>query len=315
VLRWERPIAKIYYPKTVVSHLKNILIGVGFAMLWASASTATKFGIQVADPLIIANVRFMIAGLLMLAFVYATSKNATPRGQEWKYLGIFALLNTTIYLGAFVLSMREVAAGIGSLSTATGPLFVIVISALWQKRSLRWFEIVGVMLGISGAALATWPLIQGQVATPKGLLILMTGIVSVSAASVYYSSVSWRLSTLSVNGWQVFIGGILLAPFTLFFADWSGTQWNAQFWLSVGWLIIPVSVISLQLWFYLLRQDAVSASFWLFLCPIFGFTYAHLLLNEPLSWHTFVGTLLVILGLYVGQKEKFSINKTARQQR
>ena len=94
----------------------------------------------------------------------------------------------------------------------------------------------------------------------------------------------------------------MLLPFTIYFADWQNTRWDAQFWGSVGWLIIPVSVISLQLWFYLLRLDAVRASMWLFLCPVFGFTYSSFFLGEPLSWHTFVGTALVVAGLYVAQR-------------
>jgi probable blue pigment (indigoidine) exporter len=288
--------------------LKNIIIGLFFAALWASASVATKFGIRSADPLILANVRFLIAGGLMLGFAYLVQgrKNPLPKGKEWGQLLIFAFLNTTLYLSAFVISMREVAAGIGSLSTATGPLFVIIISAFWLQRRLRWYEAVGVVLGLSGAAMATWPLLQNSYASARGLSILMAGIVAVSAASVYYSKVKWQLSNLLINGWQVMLGGLMLLPFTLYFADWQRAQWDIQFWASVAWLIIPVSVISLQLWFYLLRLDAVKASLWLFLCPIFGFTYSNLLLNEPLSWHTFAGTALVISGLYVAQRDKFS---------
>lgn len=287
--------------------MKSIFIGILFAALWASASVATKIGIRSADPLILANVRFLVAGSLMLLFAYTLfpSKNSLPRGREWRQLIVFSLLNTTLYLSAFVISMREVAAGIGSLSTATGPLFVIILSAIWLQRKLKWWEATGVVLGLAGATLATWPLLQESYATGRGLLILMAGIVSVSVASVYYTSIEWRLSNLVINGWQVLLGGLMLFPFTVYFADWQHTHWNSQFWASVGWLIVPVSVVSLQLWFYLLRQDAVKASLWLFLCPIFGFTFSSVLLNEPLSWHTFAGTALVVLGLYVAQREKF----------
>ena len=287
--------------------MKPILIGILFAALWASASAATKFGIRSADPLILANVRFLVAGplLLLISVLFFSKSVLWPRRFEWPQLLIFALLNTTIYLGAFVISMREVSAGIGSLSTATGPLFVLVLSAFWLKRKLKNEEIFGVVLGLSGAALATFPLLQNSQATFKGLAILMAGIVSVSAASVYYARVKWELGTLALNGWQVLIGGFLLLPFTVYFADWPQTHWDVQFWLSVSWLIVPVSIGALQLWFYLLRQDPVRASLWLFLCPIFGFTYSSILLNEPLSWHTFVGTILVVLGLYVAQREKF----------
>lgn len=287
--------------------LRQILTGIAFAALWASASTATKFGIRTADPLILANVRFLLAGafLLLLSVLFFRKSTFWPRAFEWPQLFIFALLNTTVYLGAFVLSMREVAAGIGSLATATGPLFVVLLSAIWLGRRLKNEEMLGVALGFFGAALATFPLLQNSYATTRGLLILMAGILSVSVASVYYARVQWQLSSLALNGWQVLIGGFLLAPFTLYFADWQHTKWDIKFWYSVSWLIIPVSVGALQLWFYLLRQDAVRASLWLFLCPIFGFTYAHILLGEPLSWHTFVGTMLVISGLYVAQRKKF----------
>lgn len=287
--------------------MKNILIGILFAALWASASVATKIGIRSADPLVLANVRFLLAGGLMLGFAYlvSPSKNPLPHGREWGRLFIFSLFNTTLYLSAFVISMREVSAGIGSLSTAIGPLFVIVLSAVWLQRQLKWFEAVGVALGLSGAALATWPLLQDSHATVRGLLILIAGIVSVSGASVYYARLEWRLPNLVFNGWQVLLGGLTLLPFTLYFADWQHTHFDLPFWFSVGWLIIPVSVVSLQLWFYLLRQDAVKASLWMFLCPIFGFAYSSLFLNEPLSWHTFVGTALVVGGLYAAQREKF----------
>ncbi|TAF01665.1 MAG: EamA family transporter, partial [Runella slithyformis] len=46
--------------------MKQILTGIAFAALWASASAATKFGIRTADPLILANVRFLVAGSLLL---------------------------------------------------------------------------------------------------------------------------------------------------------------------------------------------------------------------------------------------------------
>lgn len=287
--------------------MKNILIGILFAALWASASVATKIGIRSADPLVLANVRFLLAGGLMLGFAYIVipTKSPLPRGKEWGRLFIFSLFNTTFYLSAFVISMREVSAGIGSLSTAIGPLFVIVLSAVWLQRRLKWFEAIGVTLGLSGAALATWPLLQDSHATVRGLLILIAGIVSVSGASVYYARLDWRLPNLVINGWQVLLGGLTLLPFTIYFADWQHTHLDAQFWFSVGWLIIPVSVVSLQLWFYLLRQDAVKASLWMFLCPIFGFAYSSLFLNEPLSWHTFAGTALVVGGLYAAQREKF----------
>jgi drug/metabolite transporter (DMT)-like permease len=279
--------------------------GLLYAALWASASVATKYGVQSVHPFILANARFFIAGIGMLLFVYGIQRpqNAWPRGKQWGQLTLFALLNTTIYLGAFVLALKQVSAGIGSLSTATNPLFITLLSALWLRRMPRWTELGGLLLGLVGVGIATYPLLQNSYATLEGLLILLVGMVSVSAATVYYARVDWQLPTLVINGWQVLIGGLLLLPFTLAFADFSSAQYDARFWLSVFWLIIPVSVAALQLWFFLVRLDPVRAALWLFLCPIFGFVYAYFLLDEPITLYTLVGTGLVICGLWLGRKE------------
>jgi drug/metabolite transporter (DMT)-like permease len=287
--------------------MRQLLPGILFAMLWASASVATKIGIRSADPLVLATVRFLIAGPLMLAYAYRRpASSAWPRGAEWRHLLVFSILNTTVYLGAFVLALREVSAGIGSLSTATSPLFITFFSALWLKRPLRWYEGAGIVLGLVGVGLATYPLLATSYATVRGLLILLVGMVSVSLATVYYARVAWRLPTLAINGWQVLFGGLALLPVTLLWANTSATRLDSQFWGGVLWLVFPVSVAALQLWFYLVRQDAVRASLWLFLCPIFGFVYASLLLGEPVSWFTFAGTALVLGGLYLAQRNKFS---------
>lgn len=280
------------------------LAGLLFSALWASASVATKFGVQSVHPLILANVRFFIAGMGMLLFAYGVqrTRNAWPRGAEWRHLTIFALLNTTIYLGAFVLALKQVSAGIGSLSTATNPLFITLLSAIWLRRRPRLNEVGGLLLGLTGVAVATYPLLQNSYATVEGLLILLFGMISVSAATVYYARIEWRLPNLVINGWQVFIGGLLLLPFTLLTADFGALHYDGRFWASVFWLVLPVSVAALQLWFYLVRQDAVRASLWLFLCPIFGFLYSSVLMDEPITTYTFVGTGLVIGGLWLGRK-------------
>lgn len=250
----------------------------------------------------------------MLLFAYGIQgtkqpgvPNAWPTRVEWRQLTIFSLLNTTIYLGAFVLALKQVSAGIGSLSTATNPLFIALLSALWLRRIPRWNEVSGLLLGLVGVGIATYPLLQTSFATVEGLVILLVGMISVSAATVYYARLEWRLPDLVINGWQVLLGGLWLLPFTLLMGvldpeTFRTSQYDLRFWASVGWLILPVSVAALQLWFYLVRQDPIRASLWLFLCPIFGFTYSYLFMGEPITVYTLAGTTLVIGGLWLGRK-------------
>ncbi len=240
----------------------------------------------------------------MLGWAYGlqASRHRLPQGREWVHLTVFALLNTTIYLGAFVLALQRVSAGIGTLAVATNPLLISVLSAVWLRRPLRQVEILGLILGLTGVALAAYPLLLKAYASVDGLLILLFGMISVSAATVYYARIDWQLPPLLINGWQVLLGGLLLLPVTLIFSDWHTITLDGRFWLSLGWLVGPVSIAALLLWFRLLQQDPVRASLWLFLCPIFGFLYSAVLLGEPITGYTVAGTVLVVGGLYLGRK-------------
>ena len=285
--------------------MKIIGIGVLFAMLWASASVATKFGVLSVPPLVLANIRFFIAGIFLLAFAFINKKKTAyrlPNKREWRHLAIFGLFNTTLYLGLYVYAMKYTAAGIGSLAVSTNPLIIVLLSSWWMGRKASVKEWISITLGIIGIGIATYPLLKDSHTSLMGLFILGLSMITVSFASVYYAKTKWRLHNLLINGWQVTLGGVFLLPVTFLFGGFENIVLDNRFYLSVLWLSIAVSVIGLICWFYLLRLDPVKASLWLFLCPVFGFIYAWWLMDEPITAYTFIGTGLVILGLYLSLK-------------
>lgn len=287
--------------------MKKILAGLLFAMLWASASVATKFGILSAPPLILGNLRFFIAGAALLGYCYLFNKDnkyRLPNAGAWRHLAIFGFLNTTLYLGMYVIAMKYTAAGIGSLATSTNPLLIVLFSSWLMGRKPARAEILSIIIGMSGIALATYPLLKSANTSIPGITILMLSMVVVSFASVYYAQVKWELPNLLINGWQVTLGGLFLLPATLLMSDFSMVQADHRLIYAVLWLSLAVSVVGLICWFYLLKIDPVKASLWLFLCPLFGFFYAWWLLDEPITWYTVAGTLLVVTGLYIGQRKK-----------
>lgn len=284
------------------SGLRYLFTGFLFAMLWSSASSAGKIGLQSAEGLVLFVVRFLIAGLLLLGYSSIVQKDRLPQKNEWLPLTIFGAFNTTIYLGVFIISLSEVTAGITTISLALNPLLISVMSALWLRRPVKQIEWISIVIGITGVVTAAYPLLKNSYASMTGLVLLGFCMVAYSFGSVYYSTVPWKLSRTAINGWQVFIGGMLLIPFAWFFHA-QPNHFDLKFWLSIAWLVVPVSIGAVQLWLYLLKWDTVKASLWLFLCPIFGLIYASVLLNEPVTAFTIMGTALVLIALFLGQRE------------
>jgi probable blue pigment (indigoidine) exporter len=286
-------------------NIKLIAAGISFAILWASASSATKVALQSAQPFVIAVTRFLIAGTIMLFISHIVLKERLPAGDEWKQIAVYGILNVSIYLGLYVIAMLYVSAGLGSLSTGTNPVMISIIAAVWLGQPLKRVTIISLLLCTAGIVVAAYPLLKNSYATPGGLLILLVSMLSYSTGAVYFSKKKWHgLHMMVINGWQTLFGGIFLLP--LLFAFYSRSK-NVYDIKSVGgmlWLAIPVSIGAVQLWLFLLRDNPVKASFWLFLCPIFGFIMAAVILKEPISAYTFIGVALVISGLYIVQKKK-----------
>ena len=285
--------------------MKTILTGLTFSMLWASASIAGKFGLRSAEPLVLFTIRFLVAGIILLFISTFMRQERNPKGEEWKHLTIFGAFNTTLYLGIFIVALQYITAGITALAIALNPVLISIMSTIIMKRETNRDEWISITLGMLGVATASYPLLIEEQISLAGLGLLILSMITYSYGAVYYSSVKWTLSRMTINGWQVFIGGILLIPFTLIFYNGT-TRFNSNLLFSLLWLIIPVSILSIQLWLRLLKTDAVKASLWLFLCPVFGITFSTILLNEPFNIFTLVGGMLVIGALYIGQRGKFS---------
>jgi drug/metabolite transporter (DMT)-like permease len=283
---------------------KYIFAGVIFALLWSSASTATKVALQSAQPFVIAVSRFFIGGVIMVIIAHIIMRERLPRQKEWRHIAIYGLLNISIYLGLYVLAMQKISAGLGSLAVAINPVFISIFSAIFFSHKMQakhWFSL---LLCAMGVATAAWPLLQASYASVDGILILLASMVAYSAGAIYYSRTHWNeLHILSINGWQTLIGGAILLPVLWLTYQAPLNHADVHMLGGVLWLAIPVSIGAVQLWMWLLNHHPVTASYWLFLCPIFGFIIAALLLHEPLTLYTLLGVVLVTSGLYLVQKK------------
>lgn len=281
------------------------IAGLFFAILWPSAAAASKVGLETAQPFVICIARFFIAGIIMLAITHGVMSNRLPSKSEWKQLAVYGLLNISLYLGLYVLAMQQVSAGLGSLAIATNPVFISLITTFIFGQAIRWITVVSLLLCMAGVLLAAWPLLQTSFATPTGIAILLTSMIIYSIGTIYFSRKSWSgLHILTINGWQTILGGLFLLPVAAATFQRSKNVFNIKFAGTVLWLAIPVSIIAVQLWLYLLKDNAVKASFWLFLCPVFGYIIANVLMKEDIGGYTIAGMVLVIAGLYLVQRQK-----------
>ena len=292
--------------------LLNFLSGIIFVILWASASSATKIGLHSVQPLVLSIPRFILASALMLSIAHLAMRQPLPATKTaWKKIAIYGFFNVGLYLGLYVVAMQEVSAGLGSLFIAINPVLIMLISTIWFRQPLKAVTVLSFALCMAGMLLAAYPLLDGSHASPLGLVLLLLSNISYSAGAIYFSKQDWNgMHILTINGWQTLFGCLYLLPFALFFYKPTANVFDLGFLGAVVWLAIPASIIASLLWMSLLRDNPTKASAWLFLCPIAGFAIASVIMKEPLSWHTLVGVILVIAGLYIVQRIKMDKSKS-----
>ena len=284
----------------------DTLLGLLFVLLWSSAATAAKVGIRDAEPLTLLDARFFLAGGILLTYLHGIKRDSPlPQGRQWLHLAVLAIANSTGYLGLSWYSFKLVPAGLFGLFIATNPLIVALLSWLWLKREIKREEWLGIGIAAAGLAIAALPRLQGKQATALGIGLVLCAMLIYSFGSVYYKWSQIKLTGLTLNAWQVFIGALLLAPFAWFFNGDHVPRLTPQLITALTWSVIPVSIIANLLWFQLLKKDALRANMWLFLNPISGYVIAWLVLGEAMQVTDLAGLVLVMAGLLVSGTIRF----------
>jgi len=292
----------------------DVLLGLVFSFLWASASTAAKYSFQGQPPLTILSVRFAVAGALMMAWHYGLRRDgALPRGRQWGQLAIVGLTNSTLFLGAAWLGLREVPVGLYSLFLATMPFQVAILSRVWLGRQVTRREWLGIALAAIGLAIVAAPSLARSTATLSGLLLVIIAMVSQAVGAVYLKRAALELPSGMINAWQLVLGLGFLLPFAAALDGGAGLRPNPQMISGLAWSIVMVSVVANALLFTMQKRDPLWASTWLLLAPVFSYLQAALVLGEPIGWTDLIGSALVVAGLVISGATEHKEKKREQQ--
>jgi drug/metabolite transporter (DMT)-like permease len=280
----------------------DIMLPLTFAIIWASASVATKWGLTAAAPLTLAWTRFAVAGILLAVGWRLSGRSVRPPTNCWGPLMLLGFLNTTLYLGTSYVALKVVPAGLFNLFVAANPFLVLLLSRLWLKSPLLWQQWSGLGIAVVGLGIGSWQSMTGQHAPLWGIGLILTAMSSMAIGSVYFQRIRLPLPGTLINIWQLVFGATFLLPAALLANGSQPIRWTIAWWGSLTWLIGAVSIGAMLLWFRLLRSGADRASLWLLLTPPIGYILARIFLKERLTALDGIASLLVIAGLILAQR-------------
>jgi len=291
---------------------KGLMLGLLFTVLYASGAVAMKFGLQSAPPLTLATLRILIAGVLLLIYIYIFQKGKyrMPTKKEFRTLFWLGLLNTTFFLGFGLVALKTVSSGIFNLFVPVNSLLFALFAFMFLGQTIRLKEWGGMVISFLGLFIASYPSLVGSHASISGILLLTGAIISMALGSLIYKKMDLQLPSIVINAWQTVIGAVILVIPTLLLEAGQPITFDFNVLGYLLWSVFALSIFNLSLWFYLLKKDAIIANNWLLLNPVAGYILGIILLGEPITEFAVTGTILVLFGLYLSGNFNIKTSKT-----
>ncbi len=123
------------------------------SILWGTTWMASKVGIQYLPALQLSGLRHVIGGGMYVIYFAVFKKMFLRKEQFWRIL-IMAIIMFVLSNGLSVMSVVYMPSGIASVIGAIAPIWVVVISFLFQKNNKIVAQtILGVVLGFVGVVI------------------------------------------------------------------------------------------------------------------------------------------------------------------
>lgn len=269
------------------------------AVIWGLSIPLTKLGLQSMSPILLTALRFAIAVPFLMAFTLG--RRSLPR-RALSRVAALGVLGIGIGQAAQAFGVDGTSASVGTVISATIPVFIVYFAALRLKQHVTTVQKVGVAAAFIGIALvAVGRDAAGSAASTATLAGAAWLLLSAAAIAFYYVwsvQLTAEYGTVPVAAWSTLSGFAALLP-------WAGWQaWHEP--VTVTWqalaiatyLGLLVTVAGLFLWLGLLRSvPARIAAAVQYLQPLVGVAAAAVLFDDRLGLSFFAGTLLVLGGL------------------
>jgi drug/metabolite transporter (DMT)-like permease len=266
-------------------------------VIWGSTYLAIRVMVETVPPLLGAGVRFLLAGVLMYAWVRLRRDPVQVSRRELAGCAVVGVLLMFGGNGLVTVAERDVPSGLAALLIATEPLWIIVLRALWRERPGR-LSALGVIAGFVGVGLLLAPGERPEGASLAACLLVVFAAVCWALGSFAGSRLRLPDDPLHSTALQMLLGGTAMTlvgvvvgePWDLDLGGVSGDSW-----LAFAYLVAVGSIVAFTAYAWLLRNVPISTvSTYAYVNPVIAVFLGWAILSEPVSALTVAATAIIV---------------------
>jgi drug/metabolite transporter (DMT)-like permease len=263
--------------------------------LWGGSFLFMRIAAPVLGPVVLIELRVLIAGIALLLYSIFTRRNLDLR-KRWLHYLVIGIINSAIPFTLIATAELHLTAGFAAILNATSPLFGAVVAAIWIKEALTTRKVIGLLLGLVGVGV-----LVGWSSLPFSATVVFSVVASLVAAAFYglasvYTKVYTRgASSVAVTTCSQIGASLFLLPLVPIVPAQHPPTLTVV--LAVAALALLCTGFAYLLYFQLIENVGPTRALTVnFLSPVFGVLWGVLLLNEALTWSTIVGFGIILAG-------------------
>jgi len=285
---------------------------------WGSTYVAIRFGVEVLPPFVLASMRFLIAGPLMLAICAARGMRLRQSWRDMAMLAAIGILMLGMGNMGLVWCEQYLSSGLAALLIAVIPVFVALFEAfLPNGEGLRAKGWVGIAVGFGGLVILVSPGLRegGHNSQLLGSAVAVFSAFAWTCGSILSRRAKLKTSAFVAAAWEMLFAGIF--NFGLMWATGGTyrTHWGMQAVLSVAWLVTFGSLVGYTAYIYLLDNVPVAkVSTYAYINPIVAVVLGALMLHERMVPIEYAGMAAILVAVYLVTSSKLKAVKAAPEE-
>ena len=272
--------------------------------LWGTSFGAIKIALEGVTPLTVMSVRILLAGaaLLLLTFIRRTK---FPRGtQNWVKIFWMAILGTLMPFYLVPWGQLKIDSSTTAIIMAINPIFALILGHFFsdnERFSIR--QLLAMAISFTGIFLVfgadAFSGSNGNILAQ--LAVILAGIGYVISGVI---ATRIRVPTADSVSASIFVcASIIVLPLWLIVEQPWKMHLETESLLALTHLgLVSTGMAFLMRYYLILRAGAVFLSYVAFIIPIFGIFFGIVFLDESLSLGTLSAIILILSGVYLGQK-------------
>ncbi len=266
--------------------------------VWGSAFMFIKIATPELGPIALVNIRLAVAGLIFIPFLLQ-QKYLKHFRSNLKNILVLSVINTALPFSLFAYASLESSSNMLSILNGTTAIMAVVISTIWLKIRLNFFQIMGVFIGLFGIIVLANP--DNVYISMKATIFCLSAAFCYALSANYIQKFAYKTNTIVLIGWSLVIASVLLLPITFFNLPSQFPSNNVIF--SILWLgVISTGVAFLGYVRLIEKVGAVKTATVAYFIPVFGVIWGYVFLGEPITLQILIGMILILIGIVFTNK-------------